>query len=128
MPDSLKQTSFKIEYVSMLSELQRGSATTAIERTFQVAGNLVGVIPNIMDNLDGDVAIREYGSLLRVDPRVMRPLDGVDQIRRARSAQEAAAAGLQTGSVLADGAKNLSQADVGGGQNALQALMGGGAG
>ena len=128
MPDSLKQTSFKIEYVSMLSELQRGSATTAIERTFQVAGNLVGVIPNIMDNLDGDVAIREYGSLLRVDPRVMRPQEGVEEIRRARSAQEAAAAGLQTGSVLADGAKNLSQADVGGGQNALQALMGGGAG
>lgn len=125
MPDSLRQTTFKIEYVSMLSELQRGSATTAIERTFQVAGNLVGVIPNIMDNLDGDVAIREYGSLLRVDPRVMRPLDGVEQIRRARSAQEAAAAGLQTGAVLADGAKNLSQADVGGGQNALQALMGG---
>ena len=128
MPDSLQQTSFKIEYVSMLSELQRGSATTAIERTFQVAGNLVGVIPNIMDNLDGDVAIREYGSLLRVDPRVMRPQEGVEEIRRARSAQEAAAAGLQTGSVLADGAKNLSQADVGGGVNALQALMGGAAG
>jgi hypothetical protein len=124
MPPQLQATSLKIEYVSMLSELQRGSMTTAIERTLQMAGNLVGVTPDIMDNIDTDVAVREYGSLLRVDPRVMRPGQAVSAIRANRNAQQAAAAGLQTGSVLAQGAKTLSEADVGGGQNALAALLG----
>jgi hypothetical protein len=123
MPPALKGTSLKIEYVSMLSELQRGSMTTAIERTLTMAGNLVGVMPNIMDNIDGDVAVREYGGLLRIDPRVLRAPDGVEQIRTARNAQEAAAAGLQTGAVLAQGAKTLSETDMSG-QSALAAMLG----
>lgn len=124
MPDVLRRTSLKIEYVSMLSELQRGSMTTAIERTLSMAGNLVPIVPSIMDNIDADVAIREYGSLLRVDPRMLASADRVMQIRQARSAQEQAAVGLQTGATLAQGAKTLSEADVGGGQNALAMLLG----
>jgi hypothetical protein len=123
MPDQLRNTSLKIEYVSMLSELQRGSMTTAIERTLQLAGNLVAVTPDIMDNLDTDVMIREYGGMLRLDPRTMRPPDSVMQIRQARSAQEQAAVGLQTGATLAQGAKTLSETDTSG-QNLLAAMLG----
>lgn len=123
MPDALRQTSLKIEYVSMLSELQRGSMTTAIERTLQLAGNLVAVTPDIMDNLDTDVMIREYGGMLRLDPRTMRPADGVAAIRQARNAQEQAATGLQTGATLAQGAKTLSETDTSG-QNLLAAMLG----
>jgi hypothetical protein len=123
MPEPLQNTSLKIEYVSMLSELQRGSMTTAIERTLAMAGNLVGVQPDIMDNLDTDVAVREYGALLRVDPRMMRPADGVMQIRQARNAEQQAATGLQAGSVLAQGAKTLSETDTSG-QSALAAMLG----
>lgn len=124
LPDALAGAGLRVEYVSMLSELQRGSATAAIERTFQVAGNLVGVIPNIMDNIDGDLGLREYGSLLRVDPRVFRALEDTAAIRQARSEAEQAAAGLQTGMVAAAGAKTLSETELGGGQNALAALLG----
>lgn len=123
MPDQLRNTSLKIEYVSMLSELQRGSMTTAIERTLQLAGNLVAVTPDIMDNLDTDVMIREYGGMLRLNPRTMRPPDSVMQIRQARSAQEQAAVGLQTGATLAQGAKTLSETDTSG-QNLLAAMLG----
>lgn len=124
MPPALRNTSLKIEYVSMLSELQRGSMTTAIERTLAMAGQYAAVQPSIMDNVDYDVAIREYGSLLRVDPRMLAPADRVQQIRQARSAEQAAAAGLQAGSVLAQGAKTLSETEVGGGQNALAMMLG----
>ena len=124
MPDALRRTSLKIEYVSMLSELQRGSMTTAIERTLAMAAGLVAVRPDAMDNLDTDLMIREYGSLLRVDPRALVPADGVAAIRQQRSAQEAAAVGLQTGAVLAQGAKTLSETDLGGGQSALAAMLG----
>ena len=124
MPEGMQGAAIKIEYVSMLSDIQRGSRTASIERTMQVAGNLVGVIPNIMDNIDGDVAIREYGNLLRVDPRMMRSADGVAEIRNARSQEQQQATALQTGAVAAEGAKTLSQTDVGGGSNALAALLG----
>jgi hypothetical protein len=76
-----------------------------------------------MDNLDTDVAVREYGALLRVDPRMMRPADGVMQIRQARNAEQQAATGLQAGSVLAQGAKTLSETSTTG-QSALAAMLG----
>ena len=67
--------------------------------------------------------IREYGGMLRLDPRTMRPADGVAAIRQARSAQEQAAVGLQTGATLAQGAKTLSETDTSG-QNLLAAMLG----
>ena len=124
-PDELAGAGLRIEYVSMLSDLQRGSSTAAIERVLQVAGNLVGVRPDIMDNIDTDFSVREYGNALRVDPRVFTSPDEMMAVRQQRDEQQAAATGLQTGAVAADAAKTLSETQLGGGQNALAALLGG---
>ncbi len=56
----------------------------------------------------------------------MRPNAQVLQIRAQREQSQQAAAALQTGQAVAQGAQTLSQTDVGGGQNALAMMFGGG--
>ena len=127
-PPEISGRKLNITYISMLAETQRGAATAALERIWQFAGGLVAVQPEIIDNLDGDKTIEHYGSLLNVPPDVIRALKAVLAIRSQRQAAQQAQAAIQTGTAAAQGAATLSKADVGGGRNALQAMIGGGAG
>lgn len=114
----------QIDYVSMLAMAQKGLATAGIEKLWAFAGTLAGVVPTIMDNLDGDETIREYADALGTSPKIITGVEKRDAIRKARSDQQTAAAAMQTGTALAQGAKTLSDAEVGGGRNALQEMLG----
>jgi hypothetical protein len=120
----------KIEYVSMLAEAQRAAATTAIEQLWRFAGGMMGVAPQIIDNLNPDESIVEYADFLRVSPKLLNSPQIVQQQRAQRAQQQAQAeqaqaaqAALQGGQAMVDGAHTLSQTEIGGGQNALQAML-----
>ena len=114
-----------INYISLFAEVQRAAATTAIERFATFAGTLAGSIsPEIWDNVDSDEMLDEYAERLNVPPKILRATKAVMQIRAARAQQQQAAAALQVGSAAAQGAATLSKTDVGGGQNALQQMLG----
>lgn len=123
-PPQIAGAPIAINYISLLAQAQAAQSTFAIERSYQFAGSLAAVIPDIMDNFDPDETLGIYGNLINLDPRVLRSQDQVAAIRSARSQQQQAAAQLQTGATLAQGAQTLSQTDVGGGKNALQAMIG----
>jgi hypothetical protein len=130
-PSEVQGANIDIEYVSMLASAQLAAATSGIERTLQIAGGLVGVDPSVMDNINIDFAVQKYSNLMNNDPRLIRSPEELQQIRKARQEQQAAqqqAMQAEQASKLAAGAKNLSETDLGGGQNALQAMLGGGAG
>ena len=127
-PPEIRGQNIDIEYVSMLATAQLAAATSGIERTLQIAGGLVGVDPSVMDNIDIDFALEKYSNLLNNDPRMIRSPQALQQIRQQRAQQQA----QQQQSEMADraqklaaGAKTLSETDVGGGRNALQAMTGG---
>lgn len=123
-PQGIQGKEIQVNYISMLAEAQAAASTAAIERVFAFAGNLVGVLPNIIDNLDGDAAIDEYAEKLKIPPEIVRATAEVAQIRQQRAQQEAQQQSLASGQALASGAKTLSETDVGGGQNALQKMVG----
>jgi Bacteriophage head to tail connecting protein len=130
-PAEIAGQNIDIEYVSMLLTAQLASATSGIERTLQIAGGLVGVDPTVLDNIDIDFTIAKYSTLMNNDPRMIRSPEQLQGIRKQRAEQQAQQQALmqaEQASKLAGGAKNLSETDVGGGQNALQAMMGGGGG
>ena len=124
-PAEIQGKPISVQYVSMLAEAQRAASTAAIERLLQIAGNLVGVVPDIMDNIDTDETIEEYATLLAVPPKLLRDLAAVQKIRASRNAQLQQQQQLQTGQALSQGAANLSKANVGGGKNALEAMLNG---
>ena len=89
-----------------------------------MAGNLAGVEPTVMDNIDIDYTIAKFSTLKGNDPRMIRTPDALAQLRQQRAQQQQQMQAAQQAQMLSQGAKNLSGADVGGGQNALQALAG----
>ena len=130
-PAEIQGQNIDIEYVSMLSQAQQAAATSGIERTLQLAGGLVGVDPSVMDNIDIDFTLEKYSNLMNNDPRMIRSPQELQKIRQARQQQQQQqeqAMATERAAKLAAGAKNLSDVDLGGGQNAAQAMFGGGAG
>lgn len=124
-PASMNGQVVKIEYISLLADLQRASITTSIERTWAFAGNIGAAVPEVLDNLDPDASLTEYGSALRAPPSIFKSKSQVKAQRAARSAQQAQAAQMQEGMAAVQAGKVLSETDVGGGQNALSAIING---
>lgn len=113
-----------VEFVSMLATAQSAAATAGIERLFQIVGGLVGVDPAVMDNVDVDFAIDKYSSLMNNDPRLIRSPQALAAIRQKRQQDQQQQQQSEMAEKMAAGAKTLSETDVGGGRNALQAMTG----
>jgi hypothetical protein len=99
-----------------------------IERVMQMVGQLEGVRPEAIDVVDTDYGIMKASHLLNNDPKLIRSPAMLAQMRQNRQQQAAAqqmAAQADAAQKLSAGAKNLSDVDVGGGQNAVQAMIGG---
>lgn len=131
-PDSLKGMPLDVQFVSMLALAQKAAATGGIERIAAFIGNLVPVYPEAKDKMDVDATIDEMNDLLGNPQKIIRGADAVAQIRQQ---QTAAAQKVQQGNAMqgaaniantgAQAAQVLSQTQIGGGVNALQAALGG---
>jgi hypothetical protein len=128
IPKELRGKHIQPEYVSMLAQSQRSAMTAGFERLAQFGGNLAAVKPEILDNIDFDEMIDEYADMLGVPAKVIVPYAKVLQLRAQRNKQQQAAQAMQSSLAMAQGAQTLSNTDVGGGINALQAMLGTGGG
>ncbi len=126
MPEEMRGTGghIEIEYVSMLAQAQKAAATASIERLLQVAGNIAGIKPEVLDNIDFDDAIDRYADMLGVPPSIIKATVEVMQLRKERAKQQQAQQAMGTAMAAADGAKTLSETDLGGGQSALSMMLG----
>ena len=125
-PPEMRGQALEPSYVSIMAQAQKAVGLTAIEQTLKFAGGLFGVDPTAMDTFDIDEALREYGIMTGMPASIIRSKDQVAAIQQQRSKQQQDAATAQNAMAVAQGAKVLGDTDVGGGQNALQAIAGGG--
>lgn len=124
-PQQIAGATVNIEFINMLSVAQAAASTAGIDRLLQVAGNLAGVDAAVMDNIDIDYTLEDYSTLLNNNPKIIRSPQALAQIRAKREQQQQAAQQAQMAQQYAESAKNLSATEVGGGQNALQRMVGG---
>ena len=91
VPEDLqgREENIKAEFISLLAQAQKAVATPAIERTLSLAGNLAGISPDVMDNLNLDDAIRKHASLTGTPESVLRDEDDVQKMRQERAAAQA---------------------------------------
>ncbi|MGI0083799.1 MAG: portal protein [Nitrososphaerales archaeon] len=127
-PREVQGMAMNIEFVSMLAQAQQATSASGIERLFQITGGLVGIDPAVIDNIDIDFAIDKYSNLMQNDPKIIRSPAMLAQIRAQRAQQAQQAHQAQIANQLSQGAKTLSETDVGGGQSALATMMGQGSG
>ena len=134
-PESLKGVPLNINFVSALAIAQKASATSGIERIMALIGNMTAAWPEIRNIADPEQVVRIMNDMLGNQQVILRSPDQYKQIndmqaKAAATAQQMQAthAMAQTASVGADAAKVLSDTEVGGGQQALAALLGTGGG
>jgi hypothetical protein len=84
----------------------------------------MGARPDVGDNLDWDETTREYADFLGVSQKLIIATDKMAKVRQERAQQAQAQQAAQMSMAGVQGAKTLSETDVGGGQNALQKMMG----
>ena len=123
-PPELAGAALKIEYISFLAQAQKAQSISAVSQWLALGGNLVGVKPDVMDNYNVDEIVEYVGDTLNVPPNLANSEDAIAQIRAQREQAQQQAAALQVGQAAASGAQTLSQTNIGGGKNALQAVMG----
>ena len=126
-PEEIQGMDLKIEYTSMLAQSQKMVNTTAVEQLFGFVGNLSAVFPSSVDVVDADTAVKEYGDMLGVSPKILRSEDAIQQIRKQRAQQQAVQQQMEAIQNGAQAAQVLSKTDMGG-NNALNALLGNGQG
>lgn len=123
-PPEIAGKNLNIEFVSMLQQAQQAAQSAGIERLLGISGNLAGIDPAAMDNVDVDYALDKYSFLLNNDPKMIRSPEALATIRANRQRQQEQAQRADMAEKLAKSAKVLSDTQVGGGINALQAAGG----
>lgn len=123
-PDSLKGVVLQAEYVSMLAEAQKAVTTTAVERWLAQVGSMAGIDPTVYDNVAKDEVVDGYGEMLGVPQRFIVDPKKVTKVRAQRAKDQQQQQQMQATLPSVKAAQLLSQTDVGGGQNALQKMIG----
>lgn len=123
-PPEVAGANIEIEYVSMLAQAQKATETTGIERLFQITGNLAAIHPEALDVVNWDRNLEKYSSLLGNDPDAINTPEMIQELRDAKRQQQQAQYMADVGQGAAKAGKTLSETDVGGGQNALAAMLG----
>lgn len=121
-PEELGGVTLKIEYVSILHEAQKLAALSGVERFTGFVGSVAAWKMDILDKVDTDELVDEYGDIVGVPPLIIRSADQVKAIREGRAKvaqQQAQMAALAQG---ADTANKLAGAKLNE-PSALTALM-----
>lgn len=122
-PPKVQGQMLNINFTGMLYQAQRATEASSIERVLGLAGQIVGVVPEIMDNIDTDYSLEKISSLLNNDPKMIRSDDALAAIRKQRADANAQAQQAAIAQQLSAGAKNLAQSPVSSG-NMLGQMMG----
>jgi hypothetical protein len=124
-PEEISEADIEIQYVSILSTAQRAVSAIPTERWMAFIGNLSAVKPDILNIPNFEEVIRTYGSDLGVPAKLMNPPAVSQAATQAQNQQAQDAAAIEQSAALTGAAQQLSATEVGGGQNAIQALLGG---
>ncbi len=127
-PRALQGRGLEVQCVSPLAAAQRATATTSIEQLVAFAGRLASNPtwePIVSAKISPEKALDAMADALMVPTGVLVDDDDAMEQVQARAQQKQAQQAAQNAMAAVQGAQTLSQTDVGGGQNALSAMLGG---
>jgi hypothetical protein len=109
-PQELRGVDLKVEYISILAQAQKAVGTVGIERIAGFVGGIAALNPEVVDKLDLDQMVDDYGELTGVSPKLVRPDDDVVARRAQRAKQLAAQQAIAQAQPMAETAKTLTEA------------------
>jgi hypothetical protein len=118
-PESLQGKPLKVDFVSILTQMQRALGLSQTERVTSFIGNLAAAFPEAADKLNVDEAIDDYADRAGSPPKIIRSDEDVEALREARQQQkhgmEQTAGAMPAARDGADAARLLSEAAQNGG-------------
>lgn len=123
-PPELRGQELDIDYISTLAQAQKAAETGSIERMAGFVGNLAGAKPEVLDKLDFDAAVDEYGDALGISPRIVLTSDQVNKARAARAQATQQQQMIAATQQAVQGAKTLSETKLADGGSALDQVVG----
>lgn len=128
-PEELQGVELRVEYISIMAQAQKLLGTAGVERFAGFVGNLVASKPEVLDLVNVDEVVRQYADMLGLNPKLLNAPDVVAGIRAQRQEAQAQAQRAQATVTAVQGAKTLSEADMGhdSALTRLMASVGGGA-
>lgn len=117
VPEAIGGMKINVEFVSILTQMQRMVGIGQIERTVAFIGNLAGLKPEAADKMDTDELIDEYAERAGSPPRIIRSTQEVKKDREAAAQKQQMAETAAMAPAMKDGAEAarlLSEADASG--------------
>lgn len=112
LPDSLRDGSYAIEYVSPLSKSQKVSEVRSLQSTLQFAKALGTFEPSTLDNYDFDAIARESIDIVGGNSIFLREQSDMVQIRAQRAQAQAIAQQKQDLMMASKSVGDASKADL----------------
>lgn len=122
-PDVLQGQAIKVDFVSILAQMQRMVGIGQIERTVSFVGNLAAQFPDAADRLNIDEIVDDYADRAGAPPKIIRSVREAQAMRqqRAQDQQTAKMAAMaQPAQQAADAARLMSEAAQNGGMQMPQ--------
>ena len=122
-PDALQGQPIKVDFVSILAQMQRMVGIGQIERTVSFVGNLAAQFPDAADRLNIDEIVDDYADRAGAPPKIIRSVQEAQAMRqqRAQDQQNAKMAAMaQPAQQAADAARLMSEAAQNGGMQMPQ--------
>ena len=123
-PPELEGMDLNVEFISVLAQAQRAVATQGMDRLLGTVGQIAAIKPEVLDKIDFDQVVDNYGEAYGVDPKVIVPDDQVAALRQQRAAAMQAAQSAATAPQVVESAKTASEIDTGNLQDVLTSLQG----
>jgi len=111
-PEDMQGAEIKVQYISVLAQMQRSVGSTTIEKVLAFVGSLAELAPQALDIIDFDESVREYGSMEGIPGKIINDPIIVDQIRQARQQQQQQQQMVESAEPLSKSVKNLSDAGM----------------
>jgi len=123
-PPELEGMELSVEFISVLAQAQRAVATQGMDRLLGTVGQMAAINPNVLDKINFDQVVDDYGNAYGVNPKIIVPDDVAAGIRQQRAQAQQAAQAAATAPQVVDSAKTASEIDTGNLQDVLTSLQG----
>ncbi len=112
-PEEMQGQELKVEFINVLAQAQRMIGIGGVESLLGMVSNIAKFDMSILDKVDMDQAVDDYGNKLGVSPRILRSDEKVAEIRKGRAQQQAQAEQAAQLREAAAGVKDLASAKTG---------------
>jgi hypothetical protein len=125
-PPELEGVDLRVEYISIMAQAQKAVGRAAIQDFSQFLITQLEATPNdpsILDTVDRDQMVQEYGDRTGIPPRIIRSDEQIQAIRNERARQQEAQRQAEVIAQNAKSARDLANAPTDG-KNALTDILG----